>query len=186
VQLGQTRDQLGAGGHRDVARLVLQPEPRLALDQGAVGDEVEDIVLVAQGPDQAVEGVGPGDARHRDLAQTAPRPLQLAGDVDGRQGPTPRPVGVDRGGVGDDDQGAEVGPGAELDRTPVVAAQVAREQDGLARQEPFAGVGIAQQLPLQAVQLRGAGADEQADPQRQLRRIHADLAELRLQIGIGE
>ena len=73
------------------------------------------------------------------------------------------------GGVGDHDQGPECFLGPEPDRAPVVAAQVPGEDDPLAGRQNRAGAGVAEQFPLQGVQLGRGRADEQADPQYRAR-----------------
>ena len=142
----QGGDALGDGLAGDyVCGAVLLFEPQVGsrrvgvADQGAVTDEVEDVVTLPQLVDKAIGGdpnflgriAGEGCEGH--IAQGLAGPLQLAPHVDGREGVAGarRGIFLQIGGIGDGDQGPQLALGAELYLLPTGAGQEAGEEEVL-------------------------------------------------------
>ncbi len=166
AQVPQSSHQLGTGHRGGTAVLAGEEERGRAVDQQAVGNEVEDVHAVAQCIDHVVERglVCPAQLRTLDgVAQPRPGAGQLLLDLHLGQAVLLQP-----GRVGHDHQRSECAFRAQAHRSPVGAAQVAGEERIFAGGEVACVAGHLEQLPAQAVEFGCAGADKEADAQRQL------------------
>jgi hypothetical protein len=176
----QSGNTLGEGLTRDdVSGAVVFFEPEVGprrvgvAKKGAVADEVEDIVALAQPVDEAVGGDPhfldriAGERCEGHVAQCLAGTLQFALHVDGGEGlaAARRGITFQVRGVGDGDQGPELALGAKFYLLPTGAGQEAGEEEVLFDDQPGVVLGVAKGFPAEPVQVGGTAIDQQAEAQ---------------------
>src|SRR5580658_1818002 len=152
LQIFQASNHVDASHSGNISSAVLEPEPRFVIDNGAVTNEVENVLsTVAQAIREIVKsGSSAGGKRgHANAAHTRPRPGRFALHIDGCQLKL-RQVSW----VGDHHQRSKLDLRAKAHRLPVQTAQITRKDNLLALEQVASVAWVQQCFPMQTVQLR--------------------------------